>query len=167
MINSVDEMCCQDKKAPEHNNPKFEGEFELDHSIERVWEALTDSELLTEWLFPNDMEPTERARFSFDVPPEEGLGSRIDCEVRHVEPFRSISYTWSISDNPKDGSEDGLVIFDLQVMPLDRTRLRIRHTTVSSTTTSIEASAAGLRGLLQRHTTKPTMYGRAVTALAA
>lgn len=70
-------------------------EFErfLDHPPEKVWRALTMSELLAEWLMPTDFEPVVGADFVMDA----GWG-RVSGTVLQVERERKLSYTWNGPD---------------------------------------------------------------------
>lgn len=47
-------------------------ELKFAQSPETVWRALTDSEVLAEWMYPNDFEPRVGHRFIFRVPPSRG-----------------------------------------------------------------------------------------------
>ncbi len=65
---------------------------------ERVWQALTDSSSLAEWMFPNDFEPRVGHQFTFHVPPNpkvnfEGLDVR--CEVIECKPPSTLAFSWS------------------------------------------------------------------------
>lgn len=67
-------------------------------SREHVWQALTDSATLAEWMFPNDFEPRVGHHFTFRVPPNpkaafEGL--TVHCEVLECEPPSRLAYSWS------------------------------------------------------------------------
>jgi len=74
-------------------------ERDLSHPPEKVWRALTQPHLITEWLMQNDFVPQQGHAFQFraDYLP----GGALDCEVLTVEPNRTLAYTWnSKSDNP-------------------------------------------------------------------
>ena len=62
---------------------------------EKIWRALTQPHLLSEWLMKTDFAAQIGHRSSFGAE----WGS-VDCQVLEVEPHRSLSYTWG-DDNLK------------------------------------------------------------------
>jgi uncharacterized protein YndB with AHSA1/START domain len=74
-------------------------EFDLDHSPEKVWRALTDPGLLTEWLLPVvDLELEPEAAFTFKAPPQPGWDGAVNCRFLEIEALRKLSYTWVVGD---------------------------------------------------------------------
>jgi len=74
-------------------------EFDLPHSPEKVWRALTDPVLLTEWLLPVvglKLEPG--AAFTFKTQPHPGWDGIVNCRILEIEAHRKISYTWVVGD---------------------------------------------------------------------
>ena len=72
-------------------------EFDLHHSPEKVWRALTDPALLAEWLLPAigfELEPG--AKFMFKTQPYPGWDGTVNCRFVEIEPLRKLSYTWSV-----------------------------------------------------------------------
>ena len=74
-------------------------EFDLHHSPEKVWRALTDPVLLSEWLLPVvglelDLEPG--AAFTFKTQPFPGWDGTVNCRFVEIEPLRKLRYTWSV-----------------------------------------------------------------------
>ena len=61
---------------------------------ERVWRALTDRDLLAQWLMPNDFQPVVGHRFQFRSQPMPGWRGFVECEVLEVVPPRSLAYSW-------------------------------------------------------------------------
>jgi uncharacterized protein YndB with AHSA1/START domain len=56
---------------------------------EQVWQAITDSARLAEWMFPNDFEPRVGHLFTFRVPGNPKMnfeGLVVRCEVLECEP---------------------------------------------------------------------------------
>jgi uncharacterized protein YndB with AHSA1/START domain len=69
-------------------------EREMPHPPEKIWRALTQGELLKEWLMENDFRPSVGHRFSFRTNPVPNWNGIIDCEVLAVEPNALLSYSW-------------------------------------------------------------------------
>lgn len=72
-------------------------DYEMNCPIEQVWHALTDSTVLSEWMFfdPIDFRPVVGHRFQFHGKPSTGWTMVIECEVLEAdEPYR-LSYTWA------------------------------------------------------------------------
>src|SRR5215470_15330973 len=61
---------------------------------EFVWRALTEPDLLREWLMENNFRPEIGARCEFRMPPGPGFSGLVHCEVVEVEPCRRLVYTW-------------------------------------------------------------------------
>ncbi|MFZ0607548.1 MAG: SRPBCC domain-containing protein [Xanthobacteraceae bacterium] len=70
-------------------------ERELPYPPAKLWRALTQPQLIAEWLMNNDFEPAVGHRFNFRAEPQPGWNGIIDCEVLVVEPNKSLSYTWN------------------------------------------------------------------------
>ncbi|WP_213772140.1 SRPBCC domain-containing protein [Bradyrhizobium sp. dw_78] len=64
-------------------------EREMPYPPEKIWRALTHPHLIEEWLMKNDFEPVVGHRFDFRAD-----WGAVDCEVRIVEPNKTLSYTW-------------------------------------------------------------------------
>jgi uncharacterized protein YndB with AHSA1/START domain len=69
-------------------------EREMPFPPERIWRALTQPHLIEEWLMKNDFRPVVGHRFNLQRAPKPDVNIVIDCEVRIVEPNRTLSYTW-------------------------------------------------------------------------
>lgn len=96
-------------------------ELALPHAPQKVWQALTDPELLGEWLLPVvGFEPEPGTAFTLQAEPQPGWDGTVRCRVLEVETERRIRYRWVVGDL------DTVVTFTLE--PADAgTRLTIVH----------------------------------------
>src|SRR6201993_1347760 len=69
-------------------------EREMQHPPEKIWRALTEGQLIEEWLLKNDFKPVVGHRFQFRREPMPNWNGIIDCEVLEVEPNSRLSYVW-------------------------------------------------------------------------
>jgi uncharacterized protein YndB with AHSA1/START domain len=86
-----------------------------------VWRALTDRELLSQWLMPNDFEPRIGHRFTFHAPPAPGFDGIVHCEVLELVPEQRLTISW------RGGGIDTVVTFALEPAG-SGTLLRFSHT---------------------------------------
>ncbi|KRA47762.1 SRPBCC family protein [Devosia sp. Root635] len=61
---------------------------------EKIWRALTQQHLIEEWLMKSDFTPVKGRKFTFRNQPRPDVSVVVDCEVLHVEPNRTLSYSW-------------------------------------------------------------------------
>jgi uncharacterized protein YndB with AHSA1/START domain len=64
-------------------------EREIPYPPEKIWRALTQPQLLEEWLMKNDFKPAIDHTFKFS-----GDWGSVDCKVLTLEPHKTLSYTW-------------------------------------------------------------------------
>jgi uncharacterized protein YndB with AHSA1/START domain len=64
------------------------------YAPELVWDALTDSAALSQWLMENDFRPVTGHKFQFRAKPQPGWNGIVDCQVLTVDPHRELSYSW-------------------------------------------------------------------------
>ncbi len=72
-------------------------EFDLPHSPKKVWRALTDPELLTQWLLPVtgfSLEPG--AAFTFNTQPQPGWDGAVNCKLLESRELEKLSYAWAV-----------------------------------------------------------------------
>lgn len=111
------------------------------HPPAKVYRALTDSDLLAEWLMPNDFRPVVGHRFTFRSKPYPGFDGVVHCEVLRLDEPREVAFSWR-----GGGLADTEVSFRLE--PVDggaATRLHFRH--------------AGFEGLLNRLVARNVLAG--------
>src|SRR5947199_5704741 len=98
-----------------------------------VWGALTDPELLADWLMQNDFRAELGHVFSFVTKPAPGFDGIVRCKVLEIEPERRRSYSWA------GGGQDTVVTWVLE--PHGKgTRVTLTHSGFS-----------GVRGVLVRN----------------
>lgn len=74
-------------------------EFDLPHSPEKVWRALTDPVLLAEWLLPVvDLKVEPGAAFTFKAQPQPGWDGIVNCRVIGFEAQRKLCWRWVVGD---------------------------------------------------------------------
>lgn len=78
------------------------------HPPEVVWEALTNSELLGEWLMQNNFKPEVGHQFQFATKARSkaNFDGNVFCEVLEVQPLKKLSYSW------KGGPGKGIITLD-------------------------------------------------------
>jgi uncharacterized protein YndB with AHSA1/START domain len=81
------------------------------YPVERVWEAITDSAAMSDWLMPNDFVPRIGHKFRFQTKPARGFDGIVHCEVIALDPPRRLAFTW------KGGGIDTVVTFTLEPVP--------------------------------------------------
>lgn len=93
--------------------------FEFTSSIEQVWNALTDSDMLEKWIWKNDFKPVVGHKFQFRAEPNEWWNGIVDCEVLEVDEHHRLTYSWASAGESttvtwtlKEGS-DGTVHLNL------------------------------------------------------
>jgi len=87
-----------DKTAPSQNE-SISFEFDLHHSPEKVWRALTDPVLLTEWLLPViELKLEPGAAFTLKTQPQPGWDGIVNCRFLEIEAHRKLSLKWIVGD---------------------------------------------------------------------
>lgn len=70
-------------------------EKEFAHSPQKVWRALTEGDLIKQWLMDNDFAPMVGRKFQFRSTPVQGWDGCINGEVLVAEPYERLVYSWS------------------------------------------------------------------------
>lgn len=81
----------------------------IPHPPEKIWRALTQPQLIEEWLMQNDFKPV--VGHSFQLRGE--WGGVLDCEVLALEPHRSLSYSWNFNAGDPAYDLQSVVTFTL------------------------------------------------------
>ena len=74
-------------------------DFDLHHGPQKVWRALTDPVLLSEWLLPVialKLEPG--SPFTFRAQPQPGWDGVVNCRFIEIEAQRKLSWSWVVGD---------------------------------------------------------------------
>ncbi len=69
-------------------------ERDLRHPPEKVWRALTQPHLISEWLMQTDFAPVVGRRFNLRWE-NNGMSGVFDAEVLTLEPNRVLAYSWA------------------------------------------------------------------------
>ncbi|NMA97332.1 MAG: SRPBCC domain-containing protein [Phyllobacteriaceae bacterium] len=84
-------------------------ERKLAHAPEKVWQALTQPHLISEWLMNNDFAP--KVGHEFKLRGE--WGGVLDCKVLALEPPARLSYTWNCANDDPAYALESVVTFTL------------------------------------------------------
>ena len=107
-------MTLTDTTAPE----QYEAvslDFDLAHPPTKVWRALTDPALLSEWLLPvAELRLQRGATFTFNAPPMPHWDGVVNCRVIEVDEPRKLTYNWVVGDPASDQAIDTIVTFRLE-----------------------------------------------------
>lgn len=78
------------------------------HPPEVVWEYLTNAELMSQWLMPNDFQPIIGYDFAFKTKPIPSLDCDgiFYCKVLAIVPNKKLTYSW------KSGPGNGVITVD-------------------------------------------------------
>lgn len=86
-------------KTAQSQTDSLSFEFDLRHSPEKIWRALTDPVLLAEWLLPvvnHELALEPGAAFTFKTQPYPNWDGTVNCRFVEIEAHRKLSYTWSV-----------------------------------------------------------------------
>ncbi len=92
------------------------------YPAEKVWQAITDCQILNAWMMKNDFKPRIGHKFKFERESLPGIKTIIHCEVLELEKPKRLIYTWQ----DEITSEPSLVIWTLT--PVEGgTQLQLKH----------------------------------------
>ena len=83
-------------------------EREFPYPPEKLWRALTQPHLIAEWLMQNDFVPAANHRFKLGT-----SWGHIDCQVKTIEPNKTLSYTWNFANDDAAYNLKSVVTFTL------------------------------------------------------
>jgi uncharacterized protein YndB with AHSA1/START domain len=75
--------------------PDVSLDFQFTSTIEQVWKALTESDMLAEWIWDNYFKPIVGHKFQFRAEPSEWWDGIVDGEAFEVDEPNRLSYTWA------------------------------------------------------------------------
>lgn len=78
----------------------------LPYPPSRIWRILTQSEMIAQWLMPNDFQPILGHKFHFQTKPMGKWDGVVHCEVLAIEENRFLRISWvgGSDDNMDYGS---------------------------------------------------------------
>jgi uncharacterized protein YndB with AHSA1/START domain len=79
---------------PEERTQSVVVERTFAHTPERLWRALTQPALLTQWLLKTDFAPEIGREFQFRNEPVGGWDGVIECKVLALEPLQRLMFSW-------------------------------------------------------------------------
>ncbi len=105
-------------------------EYDLSHPPQKVWRALTESDLIAAWLMKNDFKPVVAHRFTMRAQPVPGWDGVVHCEVLEVDPPKRLKYSWRGGADALQGygsTLDTTVTWSLTPTASGGTHLRMEH----------------------------------------
>lgn len=103
-------------------------QFFFAHSPEAVWDYLTKSELMEQWLMKNDFQAIVGLDFQFRTNPIPSLNfdGIFYCKVLEIIPFKRLSYSWKSGPGKGEITLDSIVIWKLEPKA-DGTQVFLEH----------------------------------------
>ncbi len=71
-----------------------ETEADFPHPVDAVWRAMTDSEWLAVWFFPNDIRPVLGHKFTIWGKGKERWDGEFKCEIVALKDQEMLSFRW-------------------------------------------------------------------------
>ncbi len=91
-------------------------QYFFSHPVEMVWEYLTTSELMAQWLMKNDFQPIVGHDFQFRTGPIASLDfdGIFHCKVLEIDPLKKLSYSWQSGPGEGKITLKSVVTWNLQ-----------------------------------------------------
>lgn len=113
-----------------HNmQTEIKNQWIYEQAPDKIWEYLTQAELIALWLMPNDFKLILGHEFQFRINPIPSLDldGIMNCKILEIVPLQKLTYTW------KAGPGNGTITLDTVVeWTLERygkgTKLSLKHT---------------------------------------
>jgi len=105
-------------------------EYDLPHSVAKVWRALTEPKLVSAWLMTTDISAEVGHKFTFQAQPMGDWDGVVRCEVLEVIPGKRFRYSWVGGKNIPDKyvtALDSVVDWTLTPTTTGGTLLRLEH----------------------------------------
>jgi len=97
------------------------------HSVDAVWECITDPALMDQWFMKSNFKPEVGYQFQFRDKPRPGWDGIVYCEVLEIIPNRKVTFNWKGGPRPGVINLDTVVTWTLQ--PVEGgTELTLDHT---------------------------------------
>ena len=105
---------------------KITKEYQFNHPIDKVWDAITDKEKISTWFIKTDFMPTEGFNYTFKH--EEGEEcTTINGTVLKVHPTNELVYTWIV-----EGTEVVTTVSWILSEEVEGTKLILEHSGISN-----------------------------------
>jgi uncharacterized protein YndB with AHSA1/START domain len=100
----------------------------FEQSPETVWEYLTTSELMAQWLMKNDFELVLGRKFMFKANPYPDLDfdGNVYCEIMEIDPVKKLVYSWKSGDGSGQMNVNSIVTWIL-IPKYEGTELILEH----------------------------------------
>lgn len=119
--------------------PDVSLDFQFTNSIEKVWDALTDSDMLAKWIWNNDFKAVVGQKFQFRTEPNEWWDGIVNGEVLEVKEPYKLSYTWI------SAGETTIITWTLKNGPNGTTDLHFEQTGFSEKTKARKGAIEGAK----------------------
>ena len=110
--------------VPKPSKPQILIKRTYDHSINDLWEALTNAKALSVWLMKtDDFELIEGREFMFTTKPQGGFDGKVYCKVVGFSKPNSLTYSWK----SKDMKNPTYVTWELTKVSENKTFVSLSH----------------------------------------
>lgn len=141
LVNLNDVLEQQKLKTVEEQKMKADValDFQYTSSVDQVWKALTESDILEQWIWANDFKPVVGHKFQFKSEPNEYWDGIVNGEVLEVDEPHKLAYTWD------SAGEETTITWTLTAVSDDKTNLHFEMTGFSEETKSMPGAIEGAK----------------------